>query len=503
MGADVSVSSRIERVRSEDLLEEPSPPRRGASAGISVQRRLAGLAIACLALPLLTMLLHGPADRISGEGQVLLYLLVVAVVAAVGGFAVAVFAAVAAALLINYFFLEPVHTLDVAHADQAVALFVFVGVAAIVSGLVELAGRRGRLAEQAGAQAKTLSELASADLDQPETLRAVLERARMTFSMESVTLKVRDRVSGEWVDVEAAGWGPRGEEAPLRFDLPVDVDVRLVGRGPELFAQDQRVLLAFAGAAHTAWSGRQLSEQAREAHGLENVDRQRTALLAAVGHDLRTPLAGIKASVSTLRQTDVAWSDAEREELLAAIEGAADRLEAVVGNLLDASRLQAGVVSAQPEPVAVDEVVGAALQALPDALGQVNIDIPDDLPPVNADPGLLERVLVNLLDNALRHGAGQPVELTAFALAESVKLEIVDHGPGVSAEERKVLFEPFRRLDESNTQGVGLGLTVARGFTEAMGGVVIADRTDGGGLTMRLRLPRAAPAAAPVAPVSP
>ena len=493
----MSVTGRIERVRSEDLLEEPTPPRRGTGAGISVRRRIAGLAIACLGLPLLTALLHGPADAISGEGQVLLYLLVVAIVAAVGGLVVAVFTAVSAALLINYFFLEPVHTLNVAHADQAVALFVFVGVAAIVSGLVELAGRRGRLAEQASAQAKTLSELAGADLDEPETLRAVLERARTTFNMESVTLKVRDPVAGEWVDVEAAGWAPRGEEAALRFDVPVDLDVRLIGRGPALFAQDQRVLLAFAGAAHTAWAGRRLSQQAREAHGLENVDRQRTALLAAVGHDLRTPLAGIKASVSTLRQTDVAWSDAERGELLANIEGAADRLEAVVGNLLDASRLQAGVVSAKAEPVAVDEVVGAVLHALPGAVDQVRLDIPADLPPVNADPGLLERVLVNLLDNAIRHGAGQPVELIAYALAESVKLEIVDHGPGVSAEERKLLFEPFRRLDDSSTQGVGLGLTVARGFTEAMGGVVIADRTDGGGLTMRIRLPRAAPTPSP------
>jgi two-component system, OmpR family, sensor histidine kinase KdpD len=178
--------------------------------------------------------------------------------------------------------------------------------------------------------------------------------------------------------------------------------------------------------------------------------------------------------------------------LLATIEESADRLDAVVGNLLDASRLEAGAMSVQPEPVALDEVVSAAVLAVPGATGHVRVEVPDDLPLVRADRGLLERVLVNLLDNALRHGwSERPVEVRAFAGGESAKLEIADHGRGVSREQRERLFEPFGRLDDRSTAGVGLGLTVARGFLEAMGGALVADATPGGGLTMRLRIPLA------------
>jgi len=488
----VSISARIERVREQDLLDEPVPTRR-APRGLSRRRRLAALALAAAALPLLTLALTWIGDELSLEGQVLLYLLVVVLVAMMGGIAVALLSAVAAALLINWWFVEPRHTLDVAHADQLVALVVFVAVAGIVSGAVELATRRARAAEQASAQAETLSALARADHAEQESLHAVLEQAREAFEMETVTLKVREPGGDVWIDADCAGWAPPGSEAPLRFDLPVTPRMRLVGRGPALFAEDQRVLAAFAGAAQTAYEGRRLGEQARQAESLASVDRQRTALLAAVGHDLRTPLAGIKAAVSSLRQTDVEWSAAERDELLATIEASADRLDAVVGNLLDASRLEAGALSVRSEPVALVEVVGAAILALPEATGHVQVEVPDDLPLVLADRGLLERALVNLVDNALRHGASErPVEVRALAGGESAKLEIADHGPGVSQEQRARLFEPFGRLDDRGGAGIGLGLTVARGFVEAMGGAMVADATPGGGLTMRLRIPLAA-----------
>jgi len=490
----MSISARIEHVRAEDLLEEPVPTERTPGPGISRRRQLAGLALAATVLPLLTLLLTATRDTLSLEGQVLLYLLAVVIVALVGGLVVALVAAVAAALLINYFFVTPLHTFTIAHADQAVALGVFVAVAAIVSGTVELAARRARLAEQASEQADTLSQLTASDHDEPETLRAVLAKARDTFNMENVALKARNRDSGQWYDVESVGWAAPGTEAPLRFDIPISHTLRLVGRGPALFAEDQRVLRAFAGAARTAYEGRQLSAQAREARSLANVDRQRTALLAAVGHDLRTPLAGIKAAVSSLRQTDVEWSDDDREQLLATIEDSVDRLDGVVRNLLDASRLQAGAVSIQPEPVALDEVVSSALMAVPDAAGQTTLHIPEDLPLVLADRGLLERVFVNLLDNAIRHGgADRPIEIVAFSGDQSTKIEVVDHGPGVSRAQQERLFEPFQRLDDRTNAGVGLGLSVARGFIEAMGGAMAADRTAGGGLTMRMRLPLAPP----------
>ncbi|HEX7299738.1 MAG TPA: ATP-binding protein [Solirubrobacteraceae bacterium] len=483
----MSISARLTYVPSEDLLDEEVPSTPTPRQSLSARRQLAGLALAACGLPLLTLALDHTTS-LSLEAEVLLYLLTVVIVALVGGILPALAAAVAAGLLINWFFVAPRHTLDIAHADQAVSLAVFVLVAAVVSGTVELAARRARAAQQAARQAETLSALAGADLDESETLRGILDRARQTFDMETVTLKARDHPTGEWHDVERAGWGDR--EA-LRFDIPISHDLRLLGRGPALFAEDQRVLQAFAAAAQTAYDGRRLSERAREAQTLAAVDQQRTALLASVGHDLRTPLAATKASVTTLRQTDIEWTAQERDQLLATIEESTDRLDSIVGNLLDASRLETGALSVHTDPLALDQVVAAAVLAIPDASDAVRVDVPEDLPLVEADPGLLERVLVNLIDNAIRHGGGN-VEITATAGTESAKLMVIDHGPGVDEQQRDRLFQPFQRLgDRSATSGVGLGLTVAKGFTEAMGGALVADGSPGKGLTMRLRLPLA------------
>jgi len=485
-----AATEQVSYVRADDLLADPVPPPRAPVGGLGRRRHITGAIVALLGLPLLTLLLAHARDALSLEGQVLLYLLAVVIIAVIGGLAIALASAVAAAFLINYFFVKPEHTLEVAQGEQALALAVFLIVAAVVSWAVEAAARRARAAESAAQQAETLSELAHSDFEERDSLHGVLERARDSFGMESVTLSARQHPSGDWIDVDNAGWAPPGEEAPLRFDVPIGTELRLVGRGPALFAEDQRVLRAFADAARTAYEGQRLSERAGEARELAAADRQRTALLAAVGHDLRTPLAGIKASVSTLRQTDVEWSDEQRRELLAAIEESADRLGAVVENLLDASRLEAGALSVQPVPVALDEVIAGVLLAVPGARESVTVDVPEDLPLVSADPGLLERVLANLIENAVRHGGG-PVEVVATAGELSARVKVVDHGPGVPAAQRERLFEPFERAAAGSPQGAGLGLTVAKGFTEAMDGVLIADSSDGGGLTMRLRLPLA------------
>ncbi len=483
------MSAEITYVRSEDLLDDSVPSRIARKLGLSRRRQLSGLVLGLVALPLLTLLLDAFNDQLALDGQVLLYLLLVVVVALVGGAVAAVISAVAAALLINYFFVDPLHTLTIADPDQAVALVVFVAVAALVSGAVEIAVRRAKAAERARADAETLSALTGPDLTGGGSLHDVLRHALKTFRMETVALKVREPGSSEWIDADHVGWAPPGTGAPVRFDLAAGPRLRLVGRGPAMFAEDERVLEAFAGAARTAYEGQRLSGEAEEARNLATVDEQRRALLASVGHDLRTPLAGIKASVSTLRQTDVDWSPEEREELLATIEDSTDRLDAVVRNLLDASRLQAGSLVTRTEAVALDQVVSSAALDLPEASDQIEIHVPEDLPLVRADPGLLQRVFVNVLDNAVRHGGrGQPIAVTARAGGESAKIEIVDHGPGVPKDAQSELFEPFRRIGERGEQGLGLGLSVARGFVEAMGGAMVADTTPGGGMTMRIRL---------------
>jgi two-component system sensor histidine kinase KdpD len=221
----------------------------------------------------------------------------------------------------------------------------------------------------------------------------------------------------------------------------------------------------------------------------------RTALLAAVSHDLRTPLAGIKAASSALRSADLALSglalsDTDRAELVATIDQSADRLSGLVDNLLDMSRLQAGAVSPALAPADVPAVVERALGWLdPAERGRVEADWPVDLPAVLADPGLLERVVANLVGNAVQHAREGPVTLTALAADGAVDLRVVDRGPGVAPAERDRVFEPFQRLgDAPSGQGVGLGLAVARGLTEAMGGSLTAEDTPGGGLTMVVSL---------------
>jgi K+-sensing histidine kinase KdpD len=235
---------------------------------------------------------------------------------------------------------------------------------------------------------------------------------------------------------------------------------------------------------------------------LEAADRMSTTLLAGVGHDLRTPLASIKAAVSSLRQHDVVWTATETAELLATIESGTDRLQRLVGSLLDASRLQAGAVNTAVERVRLEEVVGQALLDL-GSLDAVVLDIPEDLPDVLADVGLAERVLTNVLENALRHGRGAPVIVSGAVgpAPGTVACDVIDHGPGVPPGSEATLFTPFARLEDgSGALGdrgagrLGLGLAVARGFAEAMHGSLTPHQTPGGGLTMRLTLPLAAAA---------
>jgi two-component system sensor histidine kinase KdpD len=234
----------------------------------------------------------------------------------------------------------------------------------------------------------------------------------------------------------------------------------------------------------------ELAEQAAAAEVLAQGNRLRTALLAAVSHDLRTPLAGIKAAVSTLRTPDVAWTPQERDELLAAIEESADRLATIIANLLDLSRLQTGGLPRARHEVGLDDVVAGAVTGLPDE-GRLLLDLPADLPAVRVDAGLLDRVVANLVDNALRH-TGSGVEVSAATGDGVVRLRVSDHGPGVPAGARASMFEPFQRLGDAPAgEGIGLGLAVARGLTEAMGGTITAAETPGGGLTMIVALPAA------------
>jgi K+-sensing histidine kinase KdpD len=449
------------------------------AAGLSPARRWAGIAVAGVGLPIATTVLVGLRDQLALESVLLLYLLAVVLVAVIGGVLPAVIAAIVSDLLANYYFTPPFHTLFVEHRDSVIALIVFVIVALTVSVTVDLAARRRAAAVRSRMEAEMLARLAAQPVTD-QSLTGVLEEVRDTFAMTSVALLVR---RGE-EDQIGALVGPPLQGRPT-ITASAGPGLRLVAEGPELFAEDRGLLNRLAATAARAWDGQQLAGQAR---GLAEVDRLRTALLAAVGHDLRTPLAGIKAAVSSLRQQDVTWTDAEQAELHATIEESADRLDDLIANLLAMSRLQAGALSVHVRPTAVDEVVARAL--IHTHAGDVQVDVPDDLPPALVDPGLLERVVANLVDNARRHSPpGTPVQVSAEVDPPSMVLRVSDTGPGVATQDQDRMFAPFQRLDDRTTgAGVGLGLALARGFTEAMGGTITPSETPGGGLTMTLTL---------------
>jgi two-component system sensor histidine kinase KdpD len=280
------------------------------------------------------------------------------------------------------------------------------------------------------------------------------------------------------------------QDASVRAAVDDWCTLVLVGR--VLSAEDRRLVSAFAGRAAALLHREELVDQARLAGALAKDNRARTALLAAVSHDLRTPLASIKAAASSLRQADVAFSAEDEAILLETIEDSADRLTALVTNLLDMSRLQSGAVTPRASAVDLEDAVTYAASRLPEG-DRVYLRLRSALPSAQADPGLLDRVLANVLENALRHSPGRvPVEVQGVGMAGEVELRVVDRGSGVPAGAHELIFAPFQRYgDVPKGTGIGLGLAVARGLMEAMGGKVAAEDTPGGGLTIVLTLPRA------------
>ena len=450
-------------------------------SGISPRRQIAGAVLAVAGLPPLTALLNALQPHLNLSDDLLIYLVAVVAITVVGGFWPAVVASVGACLLLNWYFTAPLHTFTIAEPRNLLALVLFVTVAVAVSSVVHLAARREADAARSSKETESLLGLAQTVLGGADTPGDVLDHLTASHGGHAELL---ERVGGRWIKVASSGDLDQALAA-LRFEVRPDLALEVSGQAASATTS---LLAGYTAQAVAALDRARLRTQAAQAEALAEGDRMRTALLRAVSHDLRTPLASIKASVSSLRQTDVHWTAQDEAELLANIEQNADRLDALVGNLLDMSRLQAGSLEPFLRATAVDEVAPVALRGMDDA-DNLLIVVPDDLPLVRADPGLLERVLANLFSNALRHS---PPDLRPMLRAKEdgdrVVLDVVDHGTGVPSELKERIFEPFARLDE-RSPGVGLGLAVAKGFAEAMGGTIIAVDTPGGGLTVRVTLP--------------
>jgi two-component system sensor histidine kinase KdpD len=404
-------------------------------------------------------------------------------VACLGGVVSAVVASVTASLLLNYWFIPPTRAFTTT-LDSLLATLVFAVVAGTVAAAVDRSLGLSRRSARATAEAETLSSLAGSIVRGDQTVPALLERARETFGMDSVELLN---------EPDPLGDGARGAPVAPVLQVPIGQDAYLVLRGRTLPSSERRVLTAFAAHVAAAVERARLAEAAAEAEPVKAADRMRTALLAAVSHDLRTPLAGGWAAISSLRSRDVDFSEEDRAELLATADESMARLSRLIENLLGMSRLQAGALTLGLRPTVLEEVLPAALESLPPDAPVVEARGLDTVPAVLADPPLLERVVANLLGNAARHAPrGTSALLTASVLADRVEFRIADRGPGLPAADREKAFVPFQRLgDTDNTAGVGLGLALSRGLTEAMAGTLTPEDTPGGGLTMVLALPAA------------
>ncbi|WP_203887130.1 sensor histidine kinase [Planotetraspora kaengkrachanensis] len=495
----LSGSIDVHMVPHEEISKGRGRPSKSRAA-LTRRRRLTGWVLAAAGLPALTAVLRPLRDSLSLPIDILLFLLAVVAVALVGGMWPAVASAVAGFLLLNYFFTPPIDEFTVADPQNLVALAIYVLVAVMVSTVVDVAARRTREAARAGADAEVLSALAGHVLRGESALPSLLARLRETFGLTSVALLERRPGAGPnpgdlsdpdaWHVAASSGTAPSA--CPGEADTAVAIDdAHVLAAHGLLDAADRRVLEAFAAEAVVALRQERLAEEAEQVGPLAEADKMRTALLAAVGHDLRSPLAAARAAVESLGATDVAWSEEERGELLATAEESLAKLDRLVVDLLDMSRLQAGVLGVSVRPVSLREIVPRAIDDLGPQADRAEGDVAAGLPEVVADPALLERALGNLLSNAVRYTPHEEkVLVTASRYGDHVEIRVIDRGPGIPPEAHERVFLPFERLgDRDDHAGVGLGLALSRGLVEAMGGTLAPDETPGGGLTMILTLP--------------
>lgn len=451
---------------------------------IGVRRRMAAWAVAVggpLVLTATLLPFRGEEGLSAGLPP---FMLVVVAAAVIGGTAPALSAAVVGFTLGNVALTRPYGTLRIGEFPHIVALASFLAVAVIVAVVVGQRSRRGMEARRSRAQAQSLASAAASLAASDDAVPMLLDKLRSTLDLDAVVIERRDGTM-----VSAAGnEGGLDDLHVERIDLP---DGSALVCAPAVTdADDRMVVRAFADQLATALHRSELAAGEAQARALAEIDQFRTALLRAVSHDLRTPLAAIKASASSLGQDDVVWPDEARREFVTTIVEEVDRLDRIVSNLLDASRLEAGVLAVRLSPVEVAEVFERALSGAPPGI-DVTVDAPDGTPLVMADGPLLERVVENLLVNAARYAPGK-VELVCSVDtgAGVARLGVVDHGPGVPREMYGALFQGFRRLDDRGA-GVGLGLAVAHGFVDAMGGLLVPNETPGGGLWLEIVLPLA------------
>jgi len=425
------------------------------------------------AVALVTALIYGLERWIPVLSLTVLYILAVLPVAVVFGLAYAIAVAVASMLAFNFFFLAPVDSLTLADSRNWFALLVFVVTAIVVSELASRMRRRAR-------EGSLLTEIAT----------TLLEHGSVSAELERISAEAARVLRVERARIEL-GQAARGGVALTAGARRVGTIVLEGGGSREGSAR--RLLPALASLLGVAIDRERLAGEAFEAEALRRADVIKTALLRAVSHDLRTPLMAISTSAGALARPDLAIDEADRAELLATILAASERLDHLVGNLLDLSRLQAGAARPEQELLELEELVVSSLDELGAAASTVELSFPELRHAVRVDAHQIQRVLVNLVENALKYSPStEPVRIQVAGNASEALVRVIDHGPGIPFEERERIFEPFQRGSRGDeAPGAGLGLAIARGFAEANGGRIWVESRSQQGATFVLALPAA------------
>jgi two-component system, OmpR family, sensor histidine kinase KdpD len=426
----------------------------------------------------------------------LLYVLAVVVSAAAGGLISGLVASVCSFLALNFFFTPPLHTFAVEETADLVALAVFLAVSATVGTMLSRVLEQRARAERREREARLLHHLGTrlrSGVPTEEVLRSLANSVMELFDLERC--EITSELAAGPIVADRPGVHGDGGRAEV---IPIAVQDRELGRivavpngtHPTLTAEERGVIQTLATQIALAIDGIRLGSEAEEARLEAETNRLRAALFSSVTHDLRTPLASITASVSSLLEDESPLKGADRRELLETIDEEAGRLNRVIGNLMDLSRMRAGAVTPAKAPTAVDELIEGVVARSGSLLKdhQVRLMLRENLPEIPLDLVQIDQAMTNVLENAARFTpAGKQITVAAARWRDGVQIRIADRGPGIPRGERENVFEPFVRGDGSS--GTGLGLAIARAIVEAHGGTIRIADEPGGGTAVVIELP--------------
>lgn len=441
-------------------------------------------------LPLTTWLLTLTRQTLNPFSAGLVFLLVNSLISLIGGFIPAIVSTLLSIALLNFYFIPPIHTFTISEHNNVVALIIFLLVAILVASLVETAGRRQREALRASKESSLLSMLASQIIRGDAGMAGLLDHTQKALGFHSLHLEYDSNKGKRQAIGDIGVWQ---DPVTTTFTWRINDTLKIQGDGRILNASDSRILEALASQLDLIWSSEILAAKADAAKEISESDRMRTALLNAVSHDLRGPLASALASVASLRNEELDWSDEDHRELLGTAASSLERLKGLIENLLDMSRLQAGSLAVHLQEVSVYDVLPTAMKSIAAPPESIDLIEGPEVSDVRTDPGLLERVLANLIDNAISHGkSGKRAQISISEHDQEVQVRIIDYGKGIEPSLVDNAFAPFTRLgDVDNDRGVGLGLALSHGLAEAVGAELSLEETPGGGLTAIVRIPAA------------